>query len=183
LLGSPLFALLVALMLLLGVPTPVHAERPATTSIVAIPLTTFGGTAEVERIEWGAQMSLALVCWMEASVVQADAPSAVSGQTMPRGTFATPPNFGRGNHAQVVFTGGDVDQLSAATVAAGAVGVVVQDGEGEFALLIVGGAPSVALDALRTTFAAQFPSGFGVIAVTVYGIGPEWADASNQLTN
>ncbi|MEI6136093.1 MAG: hypothetical protein WCQ48_01585, partial [Chloroflexota bacterium] len=71
------------------------------------------------------------------------------------GTFVTAPIFGTGNAAQAVFTGGTVDQLEAATTAAGAAGAWVQDSAGTFRLLIVG-SPAF----LKTAFNAAFPSGF-----------------------
>ena len=79
------------------------------------------------------------------------------------GTFASPPNFGTGKMAQVVFTGGTVAQLDAATSAAGGTGAWVQDSTGAFRLLIVG-APAF----LRTAFEAAFPAGFTTVTgVTV----------------
>lgn len=79
------------------------------------------------------------------------------------GTFASPPNFGTGKMAQVVFTGGTVAQLDAATSAAGGTGAWVQDSTGAFRLLIVG-APAF----LRTAFEAAFPVGFTTVTgVTV----------------
>ena len=78
------------------------------------------------------------------------------------GTFATTPNFGSGRAAQVVFTGGTVDQLQAATAAAGATGAWVQDSGGQFRLLIVG-APAF----LKDAFSASFPGGLGLVGVTL----------------
>ena len=79
------------------------------------------------------------------------------------GTFSSPPNFGTGKMAQVVFTGGTVAQLDAATSAAGGTGAWVQDSTGAFRLLIVG-APAF----LRSAFEAAFPVGFTTVTgVTV----------------
>lgn len=80
-------------------------------------------------------------------------PNLVAAQT---GTgFATPPNFGAGGQAAVVFLGGSVDDLEAAARASGANGAWAQDAEGRFQLLVVGG-PAF----LRDDFAARFPAGF-----------------------
>ncbi len=79
------------------------------------------------------------------------------------GSFSSTPNFGTGNAAQVVFTGGSVDQLESATSAGGGAGAWVQDASGVFHLLIVGG-PSF----LKEAFSATFPGGFATMtAVTI----------------
>lgn len=77
--------------------------------------------------------------------------------------FVAAPNFGAGASAMVIFSGGTVDDLEAATAAAGGSGVWVQDASGAFQLLIANG-PAF----LKAAFAAKFPSGFpGVSSVTV----------------
>jgi len=78
------------------------------------------------------------------------------------GTFAGTPNFGTGGQAAAVFLGGSVQQFEAAARGAGANGAWVQDGDGQFQLLIVDG-PAF----LRDAFVTHFPSGFASIAVTL----------------
>ena len=86
--------------------------------------------------------------------------------TPPRGAFAAPPVFGATNgQASVVFLGGTADQLITASTDARATGVWVQDADGGFQLLIVGG-PSFMADAFRARFAVPFG---GPVAVTLIG--------------
>lgn len=81
------------------------------------------------------------------------------------GTFAGTPNFGSGGQAAAVFLGGSVEQLEAASRAVGANGAWVQDGAGQFQLLIVDG-PAF----LRDAFVTRFPGGFtSALAVTLTG--------------
>ncbi|MGE3856644.1 MAG: LysM peptidoglycan-binding domain-containing protein [Dehalococcoidia bacterium] len=77
--------------------------------------------------------------------------------------FATAPIFAASGQASAVFLGRTVADLEAAARAAGATGAWVQDANGTFGLLVVGG-PSF----LRDQFAGLFPAGFGgVTAVTL----------------
>ena len=73
----------------------------------------------------------------------------------PSGTFAAPPRFGAAGQSLVVFVGGTVDQLEAATSAAGASGAWIQESSGAYHLLIPGG-PAF----LKVPIVARFPSGF-----------------------
>jgi hypothetical protein len=81
-----------------------------------------------------------------------------------KGTFASEPTFGVGTSAAVVFAGGTVDQLEAATIAAGAAGVWVQDSTGAYQLLIANG-PSFLNDAFRARFVGGFATTVGVTLV------------------
>ncbi len=79
----------------------------------------------------------------------------------PSGTFAAPPRFGASGQSLVVFVGGTVDQLEAATSASGANGAWIQESSGGYHLLIPGG-PAF----LKAPIVARFPSGFaGATAV------------------
>jgi hypothetical protein len=68
-------------------------------------------------------------------------------------TFAATPRFG-GGQALAIFNGGTSAQLEAAAKLVGAKGVWVQDPDGGFALLVVGG-PAF----LKDQFDARFPKG------------------------
>ncbi len=74
----------------------------------------------------------------------------------PSGTFAAPPRFGPSGQSLVVFIGGTVDQLEAATSAVGASGAWIQESSGAYHLLIPGG-PAF----LKAPIVVRFPSGFG----------------------
>ena len=78
-------------------------------------------------------------------------------------SFATTPNFGMGLAAQAVFSG-TVDELEAATMAAGGTGVWVQDSTGTFQLLLANG-PMFLKDAFRAKFSVGFSSMIGVTLV------------------
>lgn len=88
--------------------------------------------------------------------------SAVTHSQTPAGVFVSPPSFGAGGQASVVFGGGTLEQLESAAINAGAGGVWAQDSTGAFQLLVLGG-PSF----VRETFSARFPAGFGLVAVTL----------------
>lgn len=71
------------------------------------------------------------------------------------GGFIAPPVFGSGTQALVVFTGGTVDELEAASRNARSSGAWVQDARGAYHLLVIDG-PSF----LKDMFRANFPQGF-----------------------
>lgn len=75
----------------------------------------------------------------------------------PPGTFAASPTFSAGSQAGVVFLGGTIDQLEAASSAAGPSGAWAQDASGGFQLLLIGG-PAFLKDALKARFPGGFPS-------------------------
>lgn len=90
-------------------------------------------------------------------------PTPATPGSSARGSFASPPTFGAGGLALVVFNGGSVDDLEVAAKQAGATGVWAQSAGGQYVLLILG-APAFVNDSFRKTF----PSGFATaIAVTV----------------
>ena len=88
-------------------------------------------------------------------------PSDARAQTT-TGAFAVAPIFNARGLASVVFMGGTVEQLEAASLASGANGAWAQDGSGAFQLLVVGG-PAF----LKDGFKAKFAGGFGVTAITL----------------
>lgn len=90
----------------------------------------------------------------------APTPAATPAAT---GAFVTPVMFSSSGQALAVFSGGTFDQLEAAARAAGATGLWVQDGGGQFRLLVISG-PAF----LRDQFRAAFPLGLtSNLAMTV----------------
>lgn len=69
--------------------------------------------------------------------------------------FVSPPVFSKLGVAYVVFLGGSVVELEAATAATGASGAWAQDSTGRFSQLAIGG-PSFVSDRFRATYAAGF---------------------------
>lgn len=80
------------------------------------------------------------------------------------GTFATPPRFGTGSMALVVYGGGSVAQLEAAAKVAEAKGVWAQDASGAFVLFVVNG-PTFVNEPFRTKFAGGIAANTAVTLV------------------
>ena len=93
-----------------------------------------------------------------ALVVAALGMSTEAGaQTAPTsGAFVTAPTYDPRGFAFVVFSGGSIDDLEAASRGAGASGAWVQDAQGRYQLLVVDGPPF-----LRADFVAAFPPATG----------------------
>ncbi len=72
----------------------------------------------------------------------------------PSARFATPPNFGTGDSAFVVFTGGSVTQLELEARRTGVGGIWVQNSSGQYVSYIVGAPASV-----NGAFRSSFPNG------------------------
>jgi len=133
------------------------SASPAST--VSPPTTAAGAAATPPAIVPSAPATQPVA--VPAPVVAPPAPVVAA----PPADFAARPVFGgESGQAAAVFMGGDVDQLITAAQTAKASGVWVQDGEGGFQLLIVGG-PSFIVNAFRAKV-----SGFsGPTAVTLIG--------------
>lgn len=96
------------------------------------------------------------------SATQTSTPPSVAPVTG-TGTFVTPPRFGSGSMALVVYGGGSVAQLEAAAKTGEAKGVWAQDASGAFLLFVVNGPAFV-----NEPFTTKFTAGIAVsTAVTL----------------
>ena len=97
------------------------------------------------------------------SATPASTPPAVVPVTG-TGTFVTPPRFGSGSMALVVYGGGSVAQLEVAAKAGEAKGVWAQDASGAFLLFVVNG-PTFVNEPFRTKFATGIAANTAVTLV------------------
>jgi hypothetical protein len=107
---------------------------------------------------------------LKLTVPAAAGPTGATGPTAPslpptasstaKGTLASAPAFDGTGRALAVFNGGTPTQLSTEGTKVGAKGVWVQDADGMYRLLVIGG-PAF----LNDDFNAKFPNGLGVASV------------------
>jgi len=90
--------------------------------------------------------------------------------------FASPPVFSKLGVAHVVFLGGSIEELEAATAASGASGVWAQDATGRFSQLSISG-PSFVSDRFRATFATGLAGPTAVFLVRSSQPSPSAAPA------
>lgn len=107
---------------------------------------------------------------LKLTVPAASGPTGATGPTAPvlpptasstaRGALASAPAFDASGRALAVFNGGTSTQLASEGTRVGAKGVWVQDADGLYRLLVIGG-PAF----LNDEFNGKFPNGLGIASV------------------